>query len=195
MVPMKGIAAAAVLGAIALAGAGCGTLHARSEPLAPRLEIPAPPPRVIVAIEPPEPPPLTSVDVPPQPRAAPPSTPVQAPLPAAPARVERREPAPPAAAVPARPAPSEAPPAAAPPLQTTTNVGEVEQRVRKMLDQATRDLGRIDYKTLNAEAKGQYDFARRFVQQAGEALTAKNFVLAGQLADKAATLAGSLNPR
>ena len=80
----------------------------------------------------------------------------------------------------------------APTLQTTTNVGEVEQKVRATIAQASRDLGRIETRNLNAEAKAQYDIAKRFVQQAGEALTAKNFVFAGQLADKAANLAALL---
>ena len=41
-------------------------------------------------------------------------------------------------------------------------------------------------------AKMKYDIAKRFVEQAGDALTAKNFVFAGQLADKAAALAALL---
>jgi len=38
----------------------------------------------------------------------------------------------------------------------------------------------------------QYDTAKRFIQQAEDALKAKNFVFAEQLADKAATLAAAL---
>ena len=48
-----------------------------------------------------------------------------------------------------------------PTLQTTTNVEEVEQRVRATIAQASRDLGRIDARALNAEAKAQYDIAKR----------------------------------
>ncbi len=66
---------------------------------------------------------------------------------------------------------------------------EAEQRVRASLAQASRDLSRINTRALNAEAKAQYDIARRFVEQAGDALRAKNFVFAGQLADKASNLA------
>ena len=58
-----------------------------------------------------------------------------------------------------------------------------------MILQASRDLGRINAGALNAEAKAQYDIAKRFVQQAEDALKARNFVFAGQLADKAAALA------
>ncbi len=61
--------------------------------------------------------------------------------------------------------------------------------MRATIAQATRDLTRIDARALNAEARAQLDIAKRFVQQAGDALTAKNFVFAGQLADKAAALA------
>jgi hypothetical protein len=68
-------------------------------------------------------------------------------------------------------------------------VEEVEQRVRATIAQASRDLGRINSRALTAEAKAQYDIAKRFVEQAGDALKAKNFVFAGQLADKASTLA------
>ena len=125
------------------------------------------------------------------------------PAPEPPAEVDARRP-PRAPAAPAArqdkpdsPSPAPARPAAqngapSPTLQTTTNVGEVEQRVRAMIAQASRDLGRIDARALNAEAKAQYDIAKRFTEQAGEALTARNFVFARQLADKAANLAALL---
>jgi len=61
-----------------------------------------------------------------------------------------------------------------------------------MIAQASRDLGRINARALNAEAKAQYDIAKRFTEQAGDALTARNFVFAQQLADKAANLAALL---
>lgn len=60
---------------------------------------------------------------------------------------------------------------------------------------AARDLSRIDYRVLSADAKAQYDVAKRFSEQAEEALKAKNFVFAGQLADKAAALAALLLKR
>jgi len=61
-----------------------------------------------------------------------------------------------------------------------------------VLTRATTDLNRIDYRALNADARTQYDTAKRFVTQAQEALRAKNLVFARNLADKAAALAVQL---
>jgi hypothetical protein len=57
---------------------------------------------------------------------------------------------------------------------------------------AQGDLGRIDYKRLNQDARAQFDQAKRFLEQAEGALKVKNFVYAEQLADKAASLAALL---
>ena len=48
------------------------------------------------------------------------------------------------------------------------------------------------YQTLDADGRVQDDTARRFMQQADEALKARNVVFAGKLADKAATMAAVL---
>ena len=48
------------------------------------------------------------------------------------------------------------------------------------------------YRALNAEARVQYDTAKRFISQSQEALRAKNLVFARSLADKAAALAAQL---
>jgi hypothetical protein len=189
------------LACVALTLPACAKLHARTEPISPPLEIPSPPPREITATEAA---PLTATaTVPPATAAADP--PAAAPQP--PADLASRRPAratpptavpapraekPEGAPAPARPAQSGPP---SPTLQTTPNVGEAEQKVRATIAQASRDLGRIETRALNAEAKAQFDIARRFVQQAGEALTAQNFVFAGQLADKAATIAALLVTR
>jgi hypothetical protein len=94
------------------------------------------------------------------------------------------------------------PPPAAPPvddpartLQTTPNSPQVEQRVRGLLANAGRDLGRIDYRALGVDAQAQYDIAKRFTEQAEEALKVKNLPFAEQLADKAAALAAQLLKR
>ena len=55
------------------------------------------------------------------------------------------------------------------------------------------DLNRIDYRALNADARTQYDTAKRFIQQAEEAIRAKNLPFAKNLADKAAVLATQLS--
>ena len=58
--------------------------------------------------------------------------------------------------------------------------------------QAARDLGRVNYQALDADGRAQYDTARRFMQQADEALKGRNVMFAGKLADKAATMAAVL---
>jgi hypothetical protein len=76
-------------------------------------------------------------------------------------------------------------------LQTTTvaQEGEVERAVRVTLARATADLNRVNYRALNSEARTQFDTARRFIQQADDAIKQKNLVLAKNLADKAAVIA------
>jgi len=167
-----------VLSLTALSAAGCAKLHARA--IGPALETPAPPPRVV---------PSARAPIESQPIVAPPVGEVQPPAPAAiappaPAAIATQEPPP------APSAPTPQPPS--PTLQTSGNPAAAEQRTRATLASAIRDLGRIDVRGLNADAKAQYDIARRFVTQATDALNAKNFEFAQQLADKAATLAALL---
>jgi hypothetical protein len=64
-----------------------------------------------------------------------------------------------------------------------------------VLTRATGDLGRVDYSRLNANAKSQYDSAKRFISLADAALRQKNLVYAETLADKAADLAAQLAGR
>jgi hypothetical protein len=179
----------------ALLMSGCTRARAKTEPDAPALNMPAPPPREVEVAD-------ATVPVPPPPppaeepaRRAPAAAPAR-PRPAPP----KQEPAP-APAVAATPAPVEPPkPAEEPPkppattLQTapTGNAVEVERTIRTVLTRASADLNRIDYRALNADARTQYDTAKRFVIQAQEALRAKNLVFARNLADKAAALAAQL---
>jgi len=67
--------------------------------------------------------------------------------------------------------------------------GPRERAVRATMVRATADLNRIDYRVLNADARTQYDTAKRFIQQADDAIRGKNLVLAKNLADKAAAIA------
>jgi len=67
--------------------------------------------------------------------------------------------------------------------------GQSEASIRALLARAERDLSRANPATLSADRRAQFETARRFVQQAEEALKGHNFVYAGTLADKAATLA------
>ncbi len=88
------------------------------------------------------------------------------------------------------------PPAPAPQpalaLQSTGAGARADQSVRTLLAQAARDLGRVDYQALDADGRAQYDTARRFMQQADDALKGRNVMFAGKLADKAATMAAVL---
>ena len=172
----------------------CGAVHARTSPEGPSLDVPPPP--VVIAtpvesdLEPPavqpSPPPAEASPARRTPRAAP-----RKPMPTPKIEVPDKTEPPPAA--PAKPSADAVPPAAS--LQTTAKVEELEQKIRALLARATRDLGGIVVKTLNADGRAQYDEARRFAEQAEAALKVKNLAFAEQLADKAATLAGLLAKR
>ena len=88
-----------------------------------------------------------------------------------------------------------APTAAPQPSLAMQNAGanaKADLSVRTLLAQAARDLERVVYQSLDADGRAQYDTARRFMQQADEALKSRNVVFAGKLADKAATMAAVL---
>ena len=59
----------------------------------------------------------------------------------------------------------------------------------------TRDLSHVDYGALSADAKAQYDTAKRFMVLAEQAIKDRNFVFARTLADKAAVIAAVLSSR
>ena len=67
-----------------------------------------------------------------------------------------------------------------------------EASIRRLIFNAGRDLARVNYGLLNQDGKAQYDTAKRFMQQAEDALRSGNLVFAGKLADKAATMAAVL---
>jgi hypothetical protein len=163
-------------------GACAAKAQVRTEAELPLLDPPSPPPRVVVQYEP-EPEPIAAA---PPVEAAVPARP-----PARPSRPEQRpEPAP------ATPDPVEAVARPqAPSLTLSPTPGSEAQTVvaiRNLLGQATRDLSRINQASLNTDGKAQYESARRFIQQAEEALRTRNVVFAGKLADKAATMAAVL---
>ncbi len=54
---------------------------------------------------------------------------------------------------------------------------------------ANAAIAKINPQSLSADGKAQLDAAKRFVKQADDALIAKNYVYAWQLADKANTIA------
>jgi outer membrane biosynthesis protein TonB len=172
--------------------AGCTHAQAKTTPEMPvlempALEMPAPPPRDVEPneAEAPQPVPLVA-----EPARNTPARPRPAPQP----KPEPPKPEPPPVE---SPKPAEDPAKAPTTLQTTpaTVEGDVERGIRASLQRATADLNRVDYRALNADARTQYDTAKRFVSQADDAMRMKNLVFAKNLADKAAALAAQLAGR
>jgi hypothetical protein len=175
--------------------AACTHAQAKAIPEMPPLEMPAPPPRDVQPTEFDAPPPVTLVT---EPARNPPSR--LRPT-APPARPEPPKPDPPKPADPPQavepPKPADEPIKPLTTLQTTptTVEGEVERAIRASLQRATTDLNRIDYRALNADARTQYDTAKRFVRQADDAIRTKNLVFAKTVAEKAAVIAAQLAGR
>jgi len=161
-------------------GACAAKAQVRTEVEVPLLDPPPPPPRVVTIYQ--EEPPLV------------PAPAVVEAVPARPAGRPARPDAKPEPPAPAEPAP-EAPRPSPPSLTLTPSPGAEAQTVvaiRDLMARATRDLSRVNASSLNADGRAQADAARRFLQQADEALKARNVVFAGKLADKAATIAAVL---
>jgi hypothetical protein len=172
--------------------AACTHAQAKATIEMPPLEMPAPPPRDVQPTEIEAPPPATLVTEParnPPARLRPP-----APVRAEPPKTEPPKPEPPPVEP---PKPADEPPKPLTTLQTTpaTEEGEVERTIRAAIQRANTDLNRIDYRALNADARTQYDSAKRFVQQADENIRSKNLVFAKTFAEKAATIAAQLAGR
>ena len=165
---------------VSVLASGCVRTPAKTTPDAPPLDMPAPQPIPLVT----EP----ARNAPPRGRPAPRENPPRPAEPAKPVEPPKIEP-PIETPLPVEEAPR--PPST---LQTTptTAEGEVERGIRASLSRANLDLNRIDYRLLNADAKTQYDTAKRFIRQADDAMRAKNLVFAKSLADKAAALAAQL---
>jgi hypothetical protein len=173
--------------AIVLLAASLGACAAKAQVQAeapmPSLDPPPPPPRV-VAVYTPEPEPIQ----------APPTVELSETVrpPARPPRHEQKTE--PSATTP-EPVESVLRPAPAPSLTLTPTPGSEAQTVaaiRDLIGRATRDLARVNSASLNNDGRSQYETARRFIEQAEEALRTRNIVFAGKLADKAATMAAVL---
>jgi hypothetical protein len=176
-----------------------GCLHASAKTVVdtPPLDMPAPPPRVIETVEVTPPAPLPLPEEPPRqpvPPPAPPTPPVR-PAPRAEAPV-RSEPPPKVEPV-AEPRVADEAPRPAPTLQTTPAVAEMElvRGIRVTIDRATSELKRVNFGGLSRDGRTQYATAKRFIEQAEDALTKRNLVLARSLADKALAVAAQLAPR
>ena len=173
----------------AVALSSCARARATSVQSLPPLEVPAPPPRLVLPIQ-------TQADVEPPP-AVPTEEPRRPqPVPARPRATPQADP-PQVVEEPRPPATAPAPPPPATALQTTpaAEQGEVERGIRATMSRATGELNKIDYRVLNVDARSQYDTAKRFVQQADDAIRMKNLPFAKNLADKAAALAAQLGQR
>jgi hypothetical protein len=173
---------------------GCTHAQAKTTPDAP-LDMPAPPPREAEPseVEAPAPVPLIAEPARNTPARPRPTAPRE-PRPPEPPKPEPPKPEPPPAEP---PKPVEDPPNTPTTLQTTpaTAEGVVERAIRASIAKANTDLGRIDYRVLNADARTQYDTAKRFINQADGAMRSKNLLFAKNLADKAAALAAQLAGR
>jgi hypothetical protein len=181
--------------------AGCAKPRAHVEPEPPPLSAPPPPTRLLPPlaggpIEGASPPPPPDTGAPPAParRRAESSRPSDS-------QRETRPAEPPRADVPLegqrQPGDAAAPLQPAPVLQLTpaTESNASEQTIRQVLSRATQDLSHVDYVALSADAKAQYDTAKRFMSLADQAIKDRNMVFARTLADKAAVIAGVLSNR
>jgi hypothetical protein len=159
----------------------------------PRLDVPLPPPRVIetvVADPPPVPPQLpagVTTDIGPP---TPPAVPAVATKPE-----PSRQPEPPRTEVSLPTEPSG--PRLPAPLQAVPAQQEVrlEAEIRKLINTASSNLNRIDYRALGTAARTQYDTAKNFILEAEAQIRAKNLSFARSLAASAATLARELSGR
>jgi hypothetical protein len=178
---MKSWAAACLAIALLASVAACGKVQAKTPgPLA--LEMPMPPPRLVVpvSVDPPpapEPPPAAQpapvVTAPPKPAASSTSTP---PPPTAPPNKP-----------PDRPATPEAPPNA--------TAVELRERAQALIAEARANLGKVDFHQLNTDAKDQFTQAQRFITVADDALKKRNYLYARDMAEKGANLAAQLVKR
>jgi hypothetical protein len=179
--------------------AGCAKAQPDVEPELPPLAAPTPPARLL-------PPlaggPIEGATTPPPPEAGSPPTPTRR-RDMARAEGSRQEPRPaesPRAEAPVEdPRPAEDPrdsqPAPVLQLAPATETAATEGTIREQLTRAARDLKQVDYVALSADAKAQYDTAKRFMVLADDAIRNRNFVFARTLADKAAVIAGVLSNR
>jgi len=174
--------------------AGCGAAKAaKTTPENPPLDMPSPPTRDVEPndVTAPTPVPLPQEPARTAPPRARPAPPANQPRAAEPPRTE-----PPKTDVPAEPPrpPVEETPRQPTVLQTapSSEESEIERSIRATLSKATNDLGRVDFRTLNADARAQYDNAKSLIRQGEDAVRAKNMVFAKTCADKAAIVAAQL---
>jgi hypothetical protein len=174
--------------AVLTLSSACIRPRAANVPVAPPLEVPDPPARAFLPPEEPLPA-EASVAEAPVPSVAPvsPRPPTPRRTGAAPPETEPRPEPPPPASPTAAPDPSRE-------LRAVSSAADAqaERAVRETLARSTRDLGRVNVARLSADGRAQFEQARRFSQQAEQALRARNLFFAATLADKSASLAADL---
>jgi hypothetical protein len=181
---------------LGVAAAGCFHASAKTVGDSPPLEMPPPPPRVVEAVEAPVPlPPFPLVEEPARQLVPPPA---RLPAPRAEAPPAPKPEPPKVEAQPPIDLPRIADEAPKPPALQTTPAGterDVERAIREVISHANADLKRVNVRALNTQARTQFDTARRFIEQAEDALKKRNLEFAGKLADKAQGLAAQLAGR
>lgn len=185
--------AAGMLGG-AILTTGCAKARASHEPEPPALAMPAPPARVLPPLEggPIEAATPEQLEVPEQPR--PPvrhrGDGTRAEATRAAAREDQAKadlPVPDAATTPPEQTPAEP---VTPALQLAPSPDAAsEQGIKRKLSRANADLGQVDYRVLNDDAKAQYETAKRFIELAEQSIRDRNLVFAQTLADKAEAIA------
>jgi hypothetical protein len=183
----------------ALAAGGCASTQARTVDRP--LDVPEPPARAVEPLPEDEQEAAEAETITEEPTVPLPGRPVTRPPVARAPRENRTEPARTDGAV--KPEDIMGPPDEARPVDPgqelrtpqSTNDAEASRLIRETLVRAGQLLDRVDYRALNADAKAQYDTAKRFMTQADEALRARNFVFATSLAGKAETIATQLSGR
>jgi hypothetical protein len=186
---------ASLVALLASAGAACSSARASTPVERPALEVPPPPPRVIVANPGPDQPFLEPVEeLPAVPNAAPTRPRPQREKPEAKQEPPKTEAAPP----PPDPIPPVSQPAPAPQLKTAENAGGAAQLTAQIRDSLTRTRGildKIDPNGLSEQRRKAHADAKLFAQQADEALKGNNLLFAKELAEKAERLAKELQGR
>jgi hypothetical protein len=178
--------------ALTVAAAGCARPRPQLEPEVQPLALPAPPPRALPPLEggPIEAAGATAPEPPRQQRPVRPRADMARNSDNGRAEVRADVPKvePPAGE------PLEEPSGPGPALQLapTADTARIEQNIRVQLHRANSDLNRIDTRALGADARSQYDTAKRFITLADQAIRDRNLVYAQTLADKARVIASVL---
>jgi outer membrane biosynthesis protein TonB len=158
------------------------------------MNVPSPPPHTVAPpapVEPPAPEPVAEL-----PPAVPPATPRRSAARDTPRETPKPEPKPePSESAPLPQTPPSQPAAPVPPLRTSSTADDqaAARSTRALVDRARGMLNAIDYRQLTTERKAQYDTAKRFLEQADDAIKSGNYVFAQSLGEKAETIARELS--